>query len=50
MKRRLKQLDEKIKQWEDIVLEYPLCTGYKDILNKLKTERNTLAATIGIRK
>lgn len=50
MKRRLKQLDKQIKQWEEIVLAYPNLEVYKNFLIQLLNERDILASNIGKNK
>lgn len=47
MKKELKRLDEQIKSFEQICINYPLHDGYKDMLAKLRTQRANLVSKIG---
>lgn len=47
MKKELKRLNDLIKSFEKICEDYPLCSAYKDILNKLHNDRAVLVTKIG---
>lgn len=49
-KKRLKELDNLIEMWENVVKDYPMCFTYKQNLRELKTAREQTAAKIGMKK